>query len=67
VLTIIRVEQAELRWLQNQSEINGDNLNNVICETRINFRDKRREYLKGKIKSFKQIVRTEISETYMEV
>jgi len=67
VLTIIRVEQAELRWLQNQSEINGDNLNNVICETRITFRDKRREYLKGKIKSLKQIVRTKISETYMEV
>jgi hypothetical protein len=42
-------EQAKLQWLQDVSEINGDNLNNVRRETNIHFRNKKREYLKGKI------------------
>jgi hypothetical protein len=33
-----------LQWLQDPSEINGDNLNNVR-----HFRNKKREYLKDKI------------------
>jgi hypothetical protein len=33
--------QAKLQWLQNPSEINGDNLNNIRCETSRHFRNKR--------------------------
>jgi hypothetical protein len=35
--------------LQNPSQINGDNLKNLRCETSRTFRKKKREYLKGKI------------------
>jgi hypothetical protein len=38
-----------LQWLQNSSEINGDNLNTVKRETSRYFRNKKREYLKDKI------------------
>jgi hypothetical protein len=38
-----------LQWLQDPSEINGDNLNNVRCEGSRYFRNKKREYLKDKI------------------
>jgi hypothetical protein len=42
-------KQAKLQWLQNSSEINGDNLNNVRCEASRHFRNKKTEYLKDKI------------------
>jgi hypothetical protein len=35
--------------LQNPNQINGDNLQNLRCETSRTFRNKKREYLKGKI------------------
>jgi hypothetical protein len=35
--------------LQNPNQINGDNLKNLRCETSRTFRNKKREYLKGKI------------------
>jgi hypothetical protein len=35
--------------LQNPNQINGDNLQNLIQETSRIFRNKKREYLKGKI------------------
>jgi hypothetical protein len=35
--------------LQNPSQINGDNLQNLRHETDRTFRNKKREYLKGKI------------------
>jgi hypothetical protein len=35
--------------LQNPNQINGDNLQNVRRETSTTFRNKKREYLKGKI------------------
>jgi hypothetical protein len=38
-----------LHWLQDPSEINGDNLNNIRCETSRHFRNKKWEYLKDKI------------------
>jgi hypothetical protein len=38
-----------LKWLQNPSEINGDNLNNVRRQASRHFRNKKREYLKDKI------------------
>jgi hypothetical protein len=39
-------KQATLQWLQDPSEINGDNLNNVNHEASRHFRNKKREYLK---------------------
>jgi hypothetical protein len=42
-------KQAKLQWLQDPSEINGDNLNNVRREAIRHFRIKKREYLKDKI------------------
>jgi hypothetical protein len=42
-------KQAKLQWLQDPSEINGDNLNNIRSETRRHFRNKKRDYLKDKI------------------
>jgi hypothetical protein len=44
-----QTKQAKLQWLQYPSEINGDNMNNVTCEASRHFRNKKREYLKGKI------------------
>jgi 5-methylcytosine-specific restriction endonuclease McrBC GTP-binding regulatory subunit McrB len=42
-------KQAKLQWLQDASEVNGDNLNNLIREASRHFRNKKREYLKDKI------------------
>jgi hypothetical protein len=42
-------KQAKLQWLQDPSEINGDNLNNVRHKASRYFRNKKREYLKDKI------------------
>jgi hypothetical protein len=42
-------KQAKLQWLQNPSQISGDNLQNLRCETSRRFRNKKREHLKGKI------------------
>jgi hypothetical protein len=39
-----------LQWLQDPSEINGDNLNNVRRESRKHVRNKKRAYLKDNIK-----------------
>jgi hypothetical protein len=35
-----------LQWIQNPSEVNGDNLNNVRHEASRHFRNKKMEYLK---------------------
>jgi hypothetical protein len=42
-------KQAKLQWLQNPTQINGDNLKNLRRETARIFRKKKREYLKGKV------------------
>jgi hypothetical protein len=42
-------KEAILQWLQDPSEINGNNLNNVRCEASRHFRIKMREYLKNRI------------------
>jgi hypothetical protein len=41
-------KQAKLQWLQDPSEIDGDNMKNIRCEASRHFRIKRREYLKEK-------------------
>jgi hypothetical protein len=38
-----------LQWLQDPSEINGDNMNNVRYEASRQFRNKTREYIINKI------------------
>jgi hypothetical protein len=43
MLTLLdQSKQAELQWLQDPSEINGDNLNNVGREASRYYRNKRR-------------------------
>jgi hypothetical protein len=42
-------KQARVQWLQDPSEINGDNLENIRLEASRHFRNKKREYLKNKI------------------
>jgi hypothetical protein len=42
-------KQAKLQWLQDPSEINGDNLNNVRHEASRHFRNKQMDYLKDKM------------------
>ncbi|PNF24934.1 hypothetical protein B7P43_G09364, partial [Cryptotermes secundus] len=42
-------KHAKLQWLQDPSELNGDNLNNIRHETSRHFKNKKREYLKDKI------------------
>jgi hypothetical protein len=39
-------KQAELQWLQDPSQIHGDNQNNIRCEASRHFRNEKREYLK---------------------
>jgi hypothetical protein len=46
---LVQRKQAKLQWLQDPSEINSDNPNNARHETSRHFRNKKREYLKGKI------------------
>jgi hypothetical protein len=43
-------KQAKMQWLQNPNQSNVDNLNNVRREASIHFRNKKKEYLKAKIK-----------------
>jgi hypothetical protein len=42
-------KQVKLQWLQNPSQINGDNQKNLRRETSRTFRKKKMEYLKEKI------------------
>jgi hypothetical protein len=42
-------KQTKLQWLQSANKINSDNLQNVRHKTIGIFRNKEREYLKGKI------------------
>jgi hypothetical protein len=42
-------KQAKLQWLQDPSEVNGDNLNNVRREASRHFRNNKKEYLKDRI------------------
>jgi hypothetical protein len=41
-------KKAKLQWLQDLSEIKGDNLNNIRHEASRHFRNKKRECLKDK-------------------
>jgi hypothetical protein len=51
-------KQAKLQWLQNRSEINGDNLQNLRGDTRRKFRKNIKEIRKTKLMSLKLIIKT---------
>jgi len=42
-------KQAQMQWLQDPSQSNVDNLNNVRREASRHFRNKKKEYLIAKI------------------
>jgi hypothetical protein len=48
-ILIAQREQINLQWLEGTSKMNGFNLNNVRRAASRHFRNKNREYLKGKI------------------
>jgi hypothetical protein len=54
-------KQAKLQWLQNPSELNGDNLNSVRYEASRYFRNTKRE---TKLMSLQPTVRTRTPETF---
>jgi hypothetical protein len=39
-------KQTKMQWLQDPNEMNGDNLNNVSCEARKHFKNRKKEYLR---------------------
>jgi hypothetical protein len=43
------LDQRKQAWLQDPSEINGDNMNNIRHEASKYFRNKKSEYLKDKM------------------
>jgi hypothetical protein len=51
-----------LQWLQNPSQVNGDNMDNVRHEASRTFRTKQREYLKNKINELETNSRIRILE-----
>ena len=42
-------KRSKMQWVQDPSQSNVDNLNNVRCEVIRNFRNKMKEYLKAEI------------------
>jgi hypothetical protein len=59
-----RRKQAELQWLQDTSEVNGDNLSDIRREANRHSRNKKREYLKDKINELESNrIRVRTSET----
>jgi len=42
-------KQATMQWVQDPSQSNVDNLNNVRREANKHFRNKKKEYMKAKI------------------
>ena len=48
-----------MQWIQDPSQSNVNNLNNVRCEARVHFRNRKVGYLKAKIVEL-ETVRTKI-------
>ena len=44
-----KTKWAKMQWIQDPSQSNTDNLNNVRCEATRHFRNKKKAYLKAKI------------------
>jgi hypothetical protein len=59
-------KQDRLKGLQNPSQISGDYLQNLRLETSRIFRNKKREYLEGKINKLEANIKTKLLETFTE-
>ena len=51
-----------MKWVQDTSQSNAHNLNNVRCEARVHFRNKKKVYLKAIIEEL-ETIRPKILET----
>jgi hypothetical protein len=60
-------KQGKLQWLQDPSEVNEDNLNNVRREAVKYFRNKKREYLKDKIHELPNSKNKNIKDLYRRI
>jgi hypothetical protein len=60
-------KQAKLQWLQDPSEINGDNLNNTGHEASRYFRKRRQDYLKDKFNELTTNKNKNIRDLYKEI
>ena len=56
-------KQAKMQWIQDPSESNVDTLNKVRQDASRHFRNKKKAYLKLKLRNWKPTVRTTISGT----
>ena len=56
-------KQAKMQWMQDPSQSNADNLNNVRRDASRHFRNKKKAYLRAKIGKWKLTVRLTISGT----
>ena len=54
-----------MQWIQDPSQSNADNLNNVRWDASRHFRNKKKAYLRAKIENWKLTVRLTISGTYI--
>jgi hypothetical protein len=59
---IDRRKRAKLQWLQNQSQVNRDDMDNVRLKLVELSGPKKREYLKNKINELEQTVRKRVLE-----
>ena len=48
-------KQAKMKWVQDTSQSNANNLNNVRCEATVHFRNKKEVYLKAIIEELETI------------
>jgi hypothetical protein len=63
---IDRRKQAKLQWLQNPSQVNGDNMDNIRCEASRTFRTKKKG-ISEKQNELEKTVRTGILEICTEL
>jgi hypothetical protein len=63
----IKGNKAKLQWLQDPSEINGGNLNNVRCEASRHFRNKKRQYMKDKMNELATNSKNKIRHLHKEI
>jgi hypothetical protein len=59
-------KQAKLQWLQDPSQINGVNVNNLRRKAKVIPGTKGRNILKTKLMSLQRTVRTGTLETYIK-
>ena len=56
-------KQTKMQWIQDPSQSNADNLNNVRRDASRHFRNKKKAYLRTKIEELEKTVRLTISGT----